>query len=1091
MVSIVLGQPTKNKLIMIKTLSRGRHFSLLSRLLAVCLMVLIVSPSMFAQNKVQVSGTVTDANNNPLIGIGVQEQGTTNGTITDDAGKYSLTVNPGATLVFSSIGFTTQTVPVGNRGIVNVSMAEDVEMLEGTVVVGYGTQKKVNLTGAVEQVGEEVFENRSVSNLAQALEGAVPNLNITLSDGKPNRSASFNVRGTTSIGQGGSALVLIDGVEGDPSLLNPNDIESVSVLKDAASASIYGARGTFGVVLITTKAAEKGRTRVNYTTNLSLRAPTVTPDNVTDGVTWAEMFREVYYNRLFTLPAKINAQQAYSDAWLDEFRARKAAGNTQNYEVVDGRYVYYGNEDYYDLLYKDQSFAQDHNVTIQGGTDKADFYLSGRYYKFDGLYNYNPDTYKSYNIRAKGSLQATKWLKVSNNFEYNQAFYHQPYVNSGSIMINRYIEVCGWPTMPAFNPDGTSTYCAAYDVGAFEQGLNYKDNNDRLLKNTVAARASFFGDKLHINADYTFRYGDDSYLMKRMPIVYYLGPDVQAALGATTNSLTNWHSTRLYTATNIYADYTHSFANAHNIKLMAGYNYETQSYDALNVSRNGTIIPSAENINLSLGEDITTSGSANRWRIAGLFYRVNYDFKNRYLLELDGRYDGSSKFPDNQQWAFFPSVSAGWRISEEPFWNIDPKYVSNVKVRASYGSLGNGNVSPYSYLELLSPSTSSKVLNGIQNKYVSNPAVKPEGLTWETATTVDGGLDFQLLNGRFNFSGDYYVRKTTDMYTVGMTLPEVFGATSPKGNYADMTTRGWEISVEWKDQFELGGSPFRYGIKASMHDYTSVIDKYNNQTGLLSDYYAGMTIGELWGFKSDGLFQSEAELEGYVNTLVTASADGKWRVGDVRYVDLNGNGRIDYGKNTVDDHGDKIIIGNTAPHYQYSFTLSGDWRGIFVNAFFQGVGKQDWYPGQEAVFWGQYNRPYNNIPKWHLGNYWTPDNPDAYLPRYCTYNGTVGRSNYPNSRYVQNIAYIRLKSMQVGYNLPSRIVSKMGLSDLKLYLSGENLWSWSPLYKITKRHQDVYTASRGTDADLSSSNYGDGNSYPLLRTVTFGVSLTF
>jgi len=1074
---------------MIKTYEKGRPSSGLMRMLAVCLAFLIVSP-IFAQT-VRVSGTVSDANNNPIIGVGVVEEGTLNGAITDNAGRYSLSVKQGANLVFSSIGYATQVVPLNGRTVINVILADDVEALQGTVVVGYGTQKKVNLTGAVEQVGEEVFENRSVSNLAQALEGAVPNLNITLSDGKPSRTAEFNVRGTTSIGQGGSALVLIDGVEGDPSLLNPNDIASVSVLKDAASAAIYGARGTFGVVLITTKSPEKGRMRVNYTTNLSLRAPTVTPDNVTDGVTWAEMFRESYYNRLFTVPATINAQQPFSDAWLETFRQRKAEGNTKNYEVVDGRYVYYGNDDYYDLLYKDQSFAQDHNVTIQGGTDKADFYLSGRFYKFDGLYNYNPDTYKSYNLRAKGSLQVTKWLKVSNNFEFNQAFYHQPYVNSGSIMINRYIEVGGWPTMPAFNPDGTSSYTAAYNIGAFAQGLNYKDNNDRLLKNTIAGRASFLDDKLHLNADFTFRYGDDSYLYKRMPIIYYIGPDAQTSLGATNNFIGTHNATTLYTASNIYADYEHTFADAHTFKVMAGWNYETQDYDSVNLQRNGLLVNTAENINLALGDDITTSGGGNRWQIAGLFARLNYSFKDRYLLEFNGRYDGSSKFPPAQQWAFFPSVSAGWRVSEEPFWNIDPKWISNVKVRASYGSLGNGNVAPYSYLELMSPSTSSRVLNGIQNKYVKAPSVIPAGLTWETATTKDLGLDFQLFDGRFTFSGDYYVRKTTDMYTKGMTLPDVFGAGSPKGNYADMTTRGWELSIEWKDQFDLGGSPFRYQVRATLHDYTSVIDKFNNTDKLLSDYYEGMTIGELWGFESDGLFQSEKELEGYVNTLVKASADGKWRVGDVRFVDRNENGKIDYGKNTLDDHGDKLIIGNTAPHYMYSFTLGGDWKGIFVNAFFQGVGKQDWYPSKEAIFWGQYNRPYNNIPAWHVGNYWTPENTDAYLPRYCTYNETAGRSNYPNSRYVQNIAYIRLKSAQLGYTLPHSVVSKIGLSDLKVYFSGENLWSWSPLYKITKRHQDVSTASRGLDTDLSSSNYGDGNSYPLLRTVTFGVSLTF
>ncbi|HCC52377.1 MAG TPA: SusC/RagA family protein [Porphyromonadaceae bacterium] len=1047
------------------------------------------------QEKQSITCIVTDEFG-AVTGANVIIKGTTIGNITDTDGKVILhNVASDATLVISFVGYTTLEVPVNNQKTITVLLREDTQTLSEIVVVGYGTQKKINLTGAVEQVGEEVFDNRSVSNVAQALEGAVSNLNITLEDGKPDRSASFNVRGTTSIGQGGSALVLIDGVEGDPSLLNPNDIANVSVLKDAASAAIYGARGSFGVVLITTKSPEKGKTSVNYTGNFSMRSPTVSPDNITDGVTWAEHFRESFYNFNRVLPAKINAQQEYSDEWLEKFRQRKAQGIKDEVVIEDnGTYTYYGNTDWYDLLYKDQSFAQDHNVTIQGGNEKGDFYISGRYYGANGLYNYNPDTYDSYNLRAKGSLQVFDWLKINNNMEFSNSDYHQPYVSSYSINIQRYIEVTGFPTIPVSNPDGTNTYSAAYSIGAFKDGNNYQNTNKKLFKNTAGFSTNFFNNKLRINGDLTLRYGTSLRDRKRVPVTYSAAVGSTSSINTTYNNATEINSNTFYTATNLYAEFEDTFNDAHYVKGMAGYNYETQNFRDLNIDRNGLLLEDAESINLALGESVITSANARKWRIAGMFFRLNYGYKDRYLLEFNGRYDGSSKFPADEQYAFFPSVSAGWRLSEESFWKVNRNIISDIKIRGSYGSLGNGNVDPYSFLELLSIYTSAKVLNGAKNKYTNAPAVIPNSLTWETATTTDIGLDFGLLRGKFRFSGDYYIRKTTDMYTVGVTLPEVFGASSPKGNYADMTTKGWEVTVSYMDKFQLAGKPFNYQIKASLFDYKSTIDKFNNQTKNLNDYYEGQTVGEIWGYKTDGLFQSESELEGYINTVMKSSTDNVWRVGDVKFTDIDGNGKIDYGDNTVENPGDQTIIGNSEPRYQYSFTLGGDWNGIFLSAFFQGVGRQNWYPRAEATFWGQYNRPYNSMPSWHLNNFWTEDNPDAYLPRYATYNETCGWGTKPNDRYLQNVAYLRLKNLQIGYSLPQSWISKIKMQHVRIYLTGENLWSWSPLYKHTKKTVDVYSAVRGKDTDLnsnSSATNGDGNAYPLLKTISLGLSVTF
>ena len=1049
--------------------------------------------SVARQGTYHLTGTIVDGYGEPVIGANVVEKGTTNGTVTDIDGKFSLEVAPDAVLTISFIGYIPKEITLKGEKELKVVLVEDMQKLDEVVVVGYGTQKKVNLTGAVEQVTSEVFDNRSVPNVTQALQGSIPNLNIQLTDGKPTRSASYNVRGTTSIGQGGSALVLIDGVEGDPSMLNPNDIASVSVLKDAASAAIYGARGTFGVVLITTKEPTKDKTSITYSGNFAMQKPVTVPDFVTDGYEYASHFYEAYHawNNYSADPKNINKTQEFSLGWLEDFKRRKEQGITDEVTVdATGKYVYYGNEDYYDALYKKTTFAQDHNLSVTGNNGKLNYYVSGRFYGYDGLFRYNTDNYKMMNLRAKGSVQVFDWLKIENNMDFSNMDYHNPINVGEGGSIWRNISDEGHPTSPIFNPDGSLTFSAAYSVGDFIYGKNGIDTNNKVLKNTTGFTASFLENKLHVRGDFTFRNTDEGQTQRRVPVPYSTHEGQIVELSTKYNDLKESNMRTEYIATNLYADYEDTFGDAHYFKGMVGYNYEQSTYKSTYVQRNGLLLDDSENINLALGDAITTSGGYNRWRVAGGFFRLNYAFKDRYLLEVNGRYDGSSKFPTDQQWAFFPSVSGGWRVSEEAFWKVNPDLFSNLKIRASYGSLGNGNVSPYSFLELLSISTSGRVLNGLKNKYTSAPAVMPDGLTWETATTTDVGLDFGMLNNRLQFNGDYYIRKTTDMYTVGETLPDVFGASSPKGNYADMTTKGWEITLTWRDQFTLAEKPFNYEIRGTLSDYISTIDRYNNQTGNLDDYYAGKRVGEIWGYVTEGLFKDQADIDSHADqTLIQSSSKRITYPGDVKIKDLNGDHVIDYGNNTVDDHGDKTVIGNALPRYAYSINLSGDWNNFFLSAFFQGVGKQDWYPSGESSFWGQYNRPYNQVPTWHLNNYWTEDNPNAYLPRYSGYYNPLYKGT-ANTRYLQDVSYIRLKNFQFGYNLPKKWIAKAGLSHVSVYFSGENLWSWSPLYRYTKDY-DVTVVTKGSDSDITSGNKGDGFNYPTMRNFSFGISITY
>ncbi len=1052
-----------------------------------------------------VSGVVTiAASGNAVAGAQVGIAGTPLGATTGAEGRFTIANVPIGSQVVQvrMIGYTamerTITVSSGQVATVNFQLSTRAVVLDEVVAVGYGTQKRGSLTGAVDQISSQALENRPMSNLTQGLQGVIPNVNIRLLDGRPTQAPRINIRGNTSIGQGGNALILVDGVEGDPSMVNPNDVESVSVLKDAASAAVYGARGAFGVLLITTKKPTRDGFSITYDTKYGQRTPTVPAGYVTDGYTYAKMFNESFFNFEGTNPQNVNKTQAFSQQYLAEFERRSKDPSLANVVVgPDGQYVYYANTDWYGLLYKDQTPTAEHSLSVSRSTDKASFLISGRYLDQPGLIRYNSDDYRMLNMRATGTLQLYPWLQMNNNLIVSNRKYFNPLNIGEGGGIWRNIADEGHPSEPMLNPDGTLTWSGAYTVGDYYYGKNGSRLGRNLVRNTTGLTATFLENKFKLNGDFTFQNTADDEARRRVEIPYSRAPGVIEYLGTSTNDLRNLKDKSVYLASNLYGDYGRVFKDKHYVNVVLGTNYEQSTFDRLDVTRNGLIFPDAENINLALGQSITTGGNYEKWAILGGFYRMNYNYDERYLLELNGRYDGSSKFPSSQRYAFFPSVSAGWRPSREPFWKISEKLVSDLKFRASYGSMGNGNIAAYTFNELFNITKSGRILNAIQPQYTGAPVVLPDGLTWETVTTRNFGMDAEMLAGKMSFSGDVYSRLTTNMYTIGSTLPATFGATSPRGNYADMKTKGWEAVLAWHDDFNVRSRPFGYNVRFTLSDYNANILKYNNPDRFLTDFYVGQKVGEIWGYVTEGFFSSADEIAKHADqSLFRSHSSGKIQVGDIMLKDVNGDGKVNPGRNTADDPGDRVIIGNTTPHYSYGINLGATYRSVFISSSFQGIGKQDWYPSPESnAFWGQYNRPYGLVPSWQLkpGMIWSAETPNSFLPRYASRlsNNAAGILRAPQSKYVMNAAYLRLKNLQVGYDLPTRFSSRIGGRTTRLYVTGENLWTWSPLYKYAD-NIDVENATAPSDQFANpGGNSGDGYNYPMLRSFNIGATVTF
>ncbi|MDP1843388.1 MAG: TonB-dependent receptor [Sediminibacterium sp.] len=1047
----------------------------------------------------KIAGVVKDENGIPLAGATILVENVGKTSISGNDGSFSLAIAPGNHIVsisYINYKISKQAILVksGETASLNIILNANQNDLNEVVVVGYGTQKKVNLTGAIAQVTSEVLENRPSPSLTRMLQGALPNLNLKMVDGNPTRGATFNIRGITSIGGGGSALVLVDGIEGDPNLVNPNDVETVTVLKDASSAAIYGSRAAFGVVLITTKTAKKGKIKVDYSANYSINKRTVVPKNVTNGYEWAKNFDEAFnawydYN---SHPISVNSIYPFSLEYLDAIKKHNDDPSLPKVEFnsAKGRYEYFGNTDWDALVNAKNIPSHEQSLSISGGTDKVNYYVSGRYYFQDGIFNYNPDKYNKYNIRAKGDIKITPWLTFQNNFDLTTYTYKFPMFADGDGNFWRAIEGQGYPMAVTYNPDGTYTNTSMYMNASYIEGNNASNLSNTYIRNTSGLVAKVIKDVLTLKADFTYssQFQDETRVNDFLN--FSNAPNVTSRFGRSL--LREFTNKEKYITANFTADAQKRFGK-HDVKAMVGYNIESFSSNNLNVSRDGLLVSSMPDFNLMDGLNYTISGGGSEWAYLGLFYRLNYVFNDRYLLEFNGRYDGSSKFPTNQRYGFFPSVSAGWRVTKEKFMENTSTWLDDLKIRGSFGSLGNGNISPYRFLEQMGISKTSVVLGGVQRSYTALPGVIPDGLTWERSTTLDFGVDISVLKRRLGITFDWYKRNTTDMFTAGQPLPAVFGAAVPSGNYADLSTKGWEFSLNWKDQTKLFGKQLEYSFAGSVWDSKSVITKFNNPTNILSSYYVGQTVGEIWGYTTLGLFKTADEITKHANQQYIINSNNKlWLPGDLKFADLNGDGFVNAGKNTLADPGDRKVIGNNSARFQFGFNSSVNWNGFGISAFFQGVGKRDWYFAPEAgLFYGPYNRPYGYQPVKMINDLWNETtNPDSYFPRFRGYTalGTDRSLGTPQSRYLQNVSYIRLKSLTIDYSLPSKLLNKLSMQKATIYITGQNLFTLSGLFKHTENFDPE--VMENPIGDLTNGT-GQGYAYPMLKTITFGLNINF
>lgn len=1077
------------------------------------LILLLAGSSMVlsAQNR-SISGKVFDTNEEPLIGVTVTIENTTIGAITDIDGAFTLQVPEGKVVLnVSYVGFVPQKVTVASgQSNVTVRLSEDAVLLNEVVVVGYGKQKKVNLTGAVASVGGEELENRVTKSLSSMLQGTVAGLNVTTSSGVPGSSASINVRGITSIHES-EPLVLIDGAVGDIDRVNPNDVESISVIKDASAAAIYGARAAFGVILVTTKsgAAKDGKATVRYSGRFGWQAPTTSTDYETTGY-WS-----VYTINQFWQANSGTLYVDYTDQDMQELWNRvndKTEHPDRPWVVEDVRngrnqWVYYGNYDWWHSLYRDNRPMQQHNVSISGGKDDVKYFVSGSYDKQTGILRENPDIYRKYNLRSKIDFRINEWLTMSNNTSFYSSQYS--YLGDGDVENTlaysaRHALAC----FPRKNPDGSWLYSTPY--------LNYKVANGRHIllgenSHRNVERSTDFTNttrlvyapirELSFTGDFTYRQYQSRNTSRSNVMYYREYPDgelLSYATGAGANRLDEAVNTNQYYSTNIFGTYDDTFNQAHHLSVVGGMNYE--AWKNKNISAYGENLVSTDLDDLDLvgqnaeGATITgVGGGQNEYALLGIFGRINYDYKSRYLFEVSGRYDGTSRFASGSRWGFFPSASAGWRISEESFFQPVRQWIDNLKVRGSFGSLGNQNISSYySFARLISISSLGYTFGegSVLPKYSSLSAPIASGMTWETAQQWDFGFDLTMLGNRLNLTVDGYIRDTKDMLTDGVDLPGVYGADLPDMNAADLRTKGYEITLNWRDRLTLGNKPFEYSVGLNLSDYKSVITKYDNENKTFAkDYYEGMEIGEIWGYVTDGLFQTDEEAKAYAEKVdlsyVLKGQTGGWQAGDVKFVDLDGDGKVGIGSNNVDNPGDRKILGNSLPSFSYGISASAQWNGFDVSAFFQGTGNHYWYPaGQSMPFWGPYSYPYLSfLQKDFLADVWTAENTDAYFPRAMAYSASGGVLSNVNDRYLQNLRYLRFKNLTVGYTLPQSWTGKARIESVRIYFTGENLCYWSPLKKHS-RYVDPEAAIDRSDA------YNNAY-YPWQKSFLFGIDVTF
>ena len=1024
------------------------------QLLLVCYLLFLFDVNLSAQNLVNIRGTVQDENTkDALIGVSILEKGTSNGTITDFDGNFSLKVKPNSTLELSYIGYATLLIRADKaKGV--ILMKEDTKTLEEVVVVGYGTQKKVNLTGAVTAIDGATIAAKPVSDVLTALQGEMPGVAVLRSSGQPGSETSgVRIRGFSSA-NATSALILIDGIEGDMTLLNPNDIASISVLKDAAASAIYGARAAAGVILITTKSGSEGKTRISYNGYYGINTPGNMPERLP---AWEE---QEYINL-----SRINANG--SPEWNAEHTSWVGNPNF-NYRpnYSNGRWDFFQATNWVDKGTKNYTAQQNHAVSVSGGRKELNYLISAGYYTKNGILKYGPDKNDRYNFRVKINSEVNPYVNLALTASYNGKFIEtNPY--GATNILERLYRVRG--RQPIFNPEediNDNPYNGDLQVNAIDLmkngGISKNQYEEYIGRGEMTIKNVVKGLRLRLSAS-----RKSSYYSSEVDRRYLVWRD---RLGSTVRFSANDPNSLTKQKNGDYHDTFEALLNydlkieKHNISALAGSTYENYKKDEISgtaKSLNSNDFFTFGYYDSSVVDNTSLSDNIDTWAMMSYFGRINYNYAERYLFEANVRYDGSSRVAPENRYQAFPSFSGAWRINEENWFHVPS--INNLKLRASWGQLGNGAVlGLYDYIPLINSGTQ------LGEKYYYQSQLASKDKKWEVISTTNLGIDLGMFSNKLTIIADYYWKYNNNMLA-SLQVPSLIGVTVPNANVGKLKTWGWEFEVSYKDKI----GDLNYQLSFNLSDSQNRLVQYDGKNSISEGSVSllqGYSMNTLWGYKTNGYWSSREEYETYKanNPGYQSFNDAKVFGGDVKYVS---QGKADHtigqGGGTPENPGDLIYLGDSNGRYLYGINLSMQWRNFDFAMMWQGVAKRKILIDTNtiATFASTSNMP------WTIHrDYWTEDNQNAYWPRL--YSGNT--FNYhPSDKWVQDASYIRLKNVQLGYTIP---IKKTILDRLRVYVSGEDLWEHSGLLSVF---------------DPEVGNNANASYYPFFRSWAVGVNVTF
>lgn len=1027
-----------------------------------CIFFFLSDVGLSAQTTSTIQGQVLDATTQePLIGVSVLEKSTSNGTITDIDGHFSLKAAPTSTLVFSYIGYSSIEMKA-DKAKGTILMKEDSKALDEVVVVGYGTQKKVNLSGSVSAIEGDQIASKPSSNVMSALQGEMPGVTVLRSGGQPGSETSgIRIRGYSSVNTT-STLVLIDGIEGDMNLLNPNDIASISVLKDAASCAIYGARAAAGVVLITTKVGEEGKPRVSYNGYYSFNTPGNMPERLP---AWEEQ--------------DFIDQSRIPTTGKTEWSAEKASwvGNPNfNYRPLsNGRWDFFEATNWVAEGTKNHTAQQNHSVSISGGSKAINYLLSANYFTKDGLLKYGPDSNDRYNLHAKINAKVNKYVDLGVNIQYQSKEVEESSNGSKDIFDALY---SSRGRQSIYNPEGDQSgneFNGDLQVNPIDIMMNGGTKETKyeafIGKADLTIKDFVKGLRINLSASRKAGYYAESKNSRTLLWKDRLGEGLRNSYG-DPNSLYKKKNSDFHDLMEATVNYTFNLENKHNFNILAGSSYENYRKDEMDATAknmNSNDFFSFNFYDTSLSTNTNISDKIEPWSMMSYFGRVNYNFEERYLFEANIRYDGSSRLAPSKRWKAFPSLSAAWRVNQEKWFKVD--WISSLKVRGSWGQLGNGAVlGLYDYIPLISNSQNGISATYMGESWLYQASMPSTEKTWEVIETTNIGVDFGFLNNRLTGTFEYYWKYNNDMLS-SLQLPHQIGIGVPKLNIGSLKTWGWDFNIGWRDQIK----EVNYQVSFNLSDSDNKLMEYNGASVLSAggvELLEGHSLNTIWGYETDGFWKSRDEYLQYKKDHPGYKSfnDGKVDGGDVKYVAQgNPDHEIGVGGATPQDSGDLVKLGDSNPRFLYGINLAAQWKGFDISVMFQGVGKRSVIVKPEgfAPLYQDYMMP------WTIHrDYWTEDNQNAFWPRIYQYKGND--FNFKASdKWVQDASYIRLKNITLGYTVP---VLKKYMERLRVYVTGEDIWENTHMLSVF---------------DPEIENDSDRKLYPFFRSWTIGLNVTF